>query len=50
MKHGKKPTLEQKRLMQNWKLDPAEWLVTKNLSNRLELVNKNTGKKKIIGK
>ena len=40
MKHGKKPTREQKKLIQKWKLDPAVWLVTKYTPDRMELVHR----------
>ena len=40
MKHGKKPTVAQRKLMQKWKLDPAMWLVVKDLPDRMELVHR----------
>jgi hypothetical protein len=40
MKHGKKPTREQKKLIQKWGLDPAVWLVTKDTPERMELVHR----------
>ena len=30
MKHGVKPTVAQRKLMQKWKLNPADWLVVKD--------------------
>ena len=44
MKHGKKPTREQKKLMQKWKLDPAVWLVTKDTPEKMELVHRYSDK------
>lgn len=44
MKHGKKPTREQKKLLQQWKLDPAVWLVTKDTSTELHLVHRYSDK------
>jgi hypothetical protein len=40
MKHGKKPTVAQRNLMQKWKLDPAVWLVTKDTSAEIHLVHR----------
>lgn len=39
MKHGKRPTREQRKLIEQAHLRPGEWLVTKNLPDRLELVH-----------
>lgn len=44
MKHGKKPTREQRKLMQSRKLDPAVWLVTKDTTERMELVHRHSDK------
>ncbi len=49
MKQGKKPTREQCRIIAGWHygkgtLNPANWLVTKNLSDRLVVVNRKSGK------
>lgn len=40
MKHGKNPTREQKKLMQKWKLDPANWLVVKDTPSEMMLVHR----------
>lgn len=40
MKHGKKPTREQRKLIQQWKLDPAVWLVVKDTPEQMELVHR----------
>ena len=42
MKHGCKPTREQRKLLQHWKLDPAVWLVTKDTPERMELVHRHS--------
>lgn len=42
MKHGKKPTLAQRKLMQKWKLDPANWLVVKDTPNEMVLVHRHS--------
>ena len=40
MKHGVKPTTAQRKLLQKRRLDPAVWLVVKDLPDRLELVHR----------
>jgi hypothetical protein len=42
MKHGKKPTVAQRKLMQKWKLDPANWLVVKDTPNEMVLVHRHS--------
>lgn len=44
MKHGKKPTVAQRKLIQSRKLDPAVWLVTKDTPERMELVHRHSDK------
>lgn len=59
MKNGKKPTREQCKLISSYQygkgsLNPANWLVVKNLSDRIIIVNRNhkgnNGKKLTIFK
>ena len=40
IKHGKKPTRDQRKLMEKWKLNPADWLVTKDTPEEMWLVNR----------
>lgn len=40
MKNGKKPTKKQKLIMKSHGLDPARWLVVKNLDRSIEVVSK----------
>lgn len=40
MKHGKKPTREQRKLIQSKGLDPAVWLVVKDKPEQMELVHR----------
>lgn len=40
LKNGKKPTKRQKLIMKSHGLDPARWLVVKNLDDRIEVVSK----------
>ena len=44
IKHGKKPTREQRKLMEKWKLDPAVWLVVKDTPTELVLVHRHSDK------
>lgn len=40
MKHGKKPTAAQRKLMQKWNLDASMWLVVKDMPDRMEIVHR----------
>lgn len=40
MKHGKKPTREQRKLITKWRMDPAMWLVVKDTPELMELVHR----------
>ena len=44
MKHGKKPTVQQRKLIQKWNLDPAVWLVVKDTPEQMELVHRYSDK------
>ena len=51
MKHGKKPTREQRKLMAKWKVDTYDWLVERETSTELVLVHRHfDNKTKIIPK
>ena len=51
MKHGKKPTREQMKLMVKWKLDPTMWCVVKDTPTEMCLVHRHfDNTKKIIPK
>lgn len=51
MKNGKKPTVRQCKLMQRWKLNPADWLVVKDTPEQMALVHRYSDKtRKIIPK
>ncbi len=55
MKNGKKPTLAQKKFLQEQKLIPDNWLIVKDTPAMMEIVSrvalkKGTGKTKIIRK
>ncbi len=46
MKNGKKPTLKQKIILKEARLNPDNWLVVKNLPGQMVLVNRDTGRLK----
>lgn len=45
MKNGKKPTLEQKKIMKAHGLVPENWLVVKNLTDSIVVVSRMSLKK-----
>lgn len=51
MKHGRKPTREQRKLMQKWKVNSEDWLVVKDEPTQMTLVHRHfDNKMKIIPK
>ncbi len=50
MKHGKKPTVKQGKLMQKSGLNAKEWLVSKDTSTELVVVHRHTDTVRTIGK
>jgi hypothetical protein len=51
MKHGTKPTRQQRKLLQKWKLNCEDWLVVKDEPAKMTLVHRNFDKvTKIIPK
>ena len=42
MKHGCKPTYEQRKLISHWGLDTYNWLVVKDTPTELVLVHRNS--------
>ena len=51
MKHGKKPTREQRKLMQKWKLNSNDWLVERETLSQLVLIHRHfDNKTKVIPK
>lgn len=40
MKNGKKPTVRQKKLIQALRMNPADWLVTKDTPTEMHLVHR----------
>ena len=51
MKHGKKPTREQRKLMEKWKVNSQDWLVERETNTESVLLHRHFDKKtKIIPK
>ena len=50
MKHGTKPTREQRKLMDKWKVNTYDWLVERETSTELVRVHRHFAKTKIIPK
>jgi hypothetical protein len=48
MKHGKRPTRQQKYFMIESGLDPATWLVVKNTNDEMLLINRKGNRTKRI--
>ena len=51
MKNGKKPTRQQRKLMEKWKLSTEDWLVVKDEPSKMTLVHRHFENKiKVIPK
>ena len=51
MKHGKRPTREQRKLMEKWKVNTQDWLVERETNTELVLIHRHfDNKTKIISK
>lgn len=48
MKQGRRPTKKQKVTLAAFKLNPNNWLVTKNLPGELHLQHKLTGRPRVL--
>lgn len=48
--NGRKPTREERKIINNFKLDTYMWLVQKNTTTQLFLIHKETKEVKIIDK
>jgi hypothetical protein len=44
IKHGKKPNREQRKLMQEWRLKPEDWLVERDTPEKMILVHRHSDK------
>ena len=50
MKHGKKPTVAQRKLIMKWKLDWRDWLVEIETLTEMVLIHRHFNRTKIIPK
>lgn len=50
MKHGKNPTVRQKKLMTEWHLNYENWLVVKDTPTVMVIVNRISERTKVIPK
>ena len=44
MKHGKKPTRQQRKLMEQWGLDAHNWMVIKDTPEQMEIIHRHSDK------
>lgn len=42
MKHGKKPTREQRKLIERWGMDAHDWMVVKDTSTEMLIVHRHS--------
>lgn len=50
MKHGKNPTLIQKKRLAKHKLNYENWLIVKDTPEKLEIINRDSGKTRTLKK
>ena len=50
MKHGKKPTREQRKYLQSRRLNPGNWLVCMDTPDKMVIEYRATGARRIITK
>ena len=50
MKHGKKPTVAQKKILKGKGLNPDNWLIIKNLPDKMEIIHRQSMKTRTIPK
>lgn len=50
IKNPKKPTREQRKLIEQWKLDAHDWLVTKDTPTQMVIVHRHFGQCRTITK
>lgn len=50
MKHGTKPTRNQKLFLKKWKLNPADWLVERETPSEMVLIHRHFDTKKTLPK
>lgn len=50
MKHGKRPTVRQKKMMETARINPDNWLVSKDTPKEIVLVHRHTDTVRVIEK
>lgn len=50
MKNPKKPTYEQRKLIQQWGLNPMDWFVSKDTPDQMMIVHRHTNAIRTIQK
>lgn len=50
MKHGKNPSVKQKKILKSKGLNPDNWLIIKNLPDRMEIIHRHSMKTRTISK
>ena len=50
MKHGKKPTVRQKKMLKEYGLNFENWLIIKDTPDRMEIVHRHTDRLRVIRK
>ena len=50
MRHGKRPTVRQKKLIKGMKLNPDNWLVITENKEQITLVHRDTNTVKVVQK
>ncbi len=50
MKHGKRPTVRQKKVMSEWRLNVENWLVERETTDEMIVVHRHSGTKRTIRK
>lgn len=48
--HGKKPTREQRKLMEKWHINTMDWLVRKNTPELMQMIHCYSDKVRVIPK
>lgn len=50
MKHGKKPTVRQKKMLKEYGLNFENWLIIKDTPDRMEIIHRHTDTLRVIRK
>lgn len=50
LKHGKRPTMKQKKLISSRRLNPMNWLVVKDTPDFMEILHRHSNKRRNIDK